>query len=146
MVCKYFLYHLGCLFILLIVFFDLRSFSVWCSPFFSFAAFFFNIKSKKKTLSPKAKLLCFILGALQFQLFVVVVQPLSHVQHFVITWTAACQASLSIIKSRSLLKLMSIEPSNHLILFHLFRLHPSIFPSITGFSNKSVLPIMWPKY
>ena len=36
-------------------------------------------------------------------------------------WTAACQASLSIINSWSLLKLMSIEsvmPSNHLILCH----------------------------
>ena len=34
-------------------------------------------------------------------------------------WTAACQASLSITNSQSLLKLMSIEsamPSNHLIL------------------------------
>ena len=38
-------------------------------------------------------------------------------------WTAACQASLSIINSWSFLKLMSIKsamPSNHLILCHPF--------------------------
>ena len=47
------------------------------------------------------------------------VQLLSHVQLFVTPWTAACQASLSITDSWSLLKLMSTEsviPSNHLIL------------------------------
>ena len=51
--------------------------------------------------------------------------------------------------SRSLLKLMSIEsamPSNHLILCHPLLLPPSIFPSIRGFSNESVLRIRWPKY
>ena len=64
-------------------------------------------------------------------------------------WTAACQASLSITNSQSLLKLMSIEsvmPSNHLILCHPLFLLPSIFPSIRVFSNKSVLHIRWPKY
>ena len=48
-------------------------------------------------------------------------------------WTAACQSSLSITNSLSLLKLMSIEsvmPSNHLILSHPLLLPPSIFPSI----------------
>ena len=48
-------------------------------------------------------------------------------------WTAACQASLSITNSQSLLKLMSIKlmmPSNHLILCHPLLLLPSIFPSI----------------
>ena len=50
------------------------------------------------------------------QIFVVVVQSLSHVRLFVTPWTAACQASLSITISRSVLKLMSIESmlSNHL--------------------------------
>ena len=51
--------------------------------------------------------------------------------------------------SLSLLKLMSIEsvmPSNHLILCRPLLLLPSIFPSIRGFSNESVLPIRWPKY
>ena len=37
------------------------------------------------------------------------VQSLSYVQLFVTPWTAACQASLSITYSLSLLKLMSIE-------------------------------------
>ena len=52
---------------------------------------------------------------------VIVVQPLSRVQLFATSWTAACQASLSFTISKSLLKLMSIElvmPSNHLILCH----------------------------
>ena len=64
-------------------------------------------------------------------------------------WTAACQASLSITNSRSLLKLMSIElmmPSSHLIRCCPLRLPPSIFPSIRVFSNESVLHIRWPKY
>ena len=63
-------------------------------------------------------------------------------------WTAACQASLSITNSRSLPKLMSIEsmmPSNHLILCRPLLLLPSILPSITVFSNESVLRIKWPK-
>ena len=64
-------------------------------------------------------------------------------------WTAACQASLSITNSQSLLKLMSIElvmPLNHLILCHPLLLLPSNFPSIRVFSNKSVLHISLPKY
>ena len=64
-------------------------------------------------------------------------------------WSTACQASLSITNSQSLLKLMSIElvmPSNHLILCHPLLLPPSIFPSIRVFSNESVLRIRWPKY
>ena len=40
--------------------------------------------------------------------FVGVVQSLSRVQLFVNPWTAACQPSLSIANSQSLLKLMSI--------------------------------------
>ena len=77
------------------------------------------------------------------------VQGLSRVWLFVTPWTAACQASLSITSSQSLLKLMSIEsamPTSHLILCHTLLLLPSIFPSIRVFSNESVLPIRWPKY
>jgi len=77
------------------------------------------------------------------------VQSLSHVQLFATPWTAACQASLSITNARSLLKLMSIEsvmPSNHLILCCPLLLLPSVFPSISVFSNESVLRIRWPKY
>ena len=64
-------------------------------------------------------------------------------------WTAACQASLSLTNSRSLLKLMSIElviPSNHLILCCSLLLPPSIFPNISIFSNESALHMRWPKY
>ena len=74
---------------------------------------------------------------------------LSHVQLFVTTWTAACQASLSITNSWSLLKLISIEsvmPSNHLILCRSLLLQLSIFLSIRVFSNESVPCIRWPKY
>ena len=77
------------------------------------------------------------------------VQLLSHVWLFVTPWTAAPQASLSVINSWSLLKLMSIEsvmPSNHLILCHPLILLPSIFPSIRVLSNESVLCIRWPNY
>ena len=77
------------------------------------------------------------------------VQLLSCVRLFATPWTAAHQASLSITNSRSLLKLMSIMsviPSNHLILCHPLLLPPSTFPSIRVFSNESVLRIRWPKY
>ena len=74
---------------------------------------------------------------------------LSHVQLLVTPWTAACQASLSITNTQSLLKLMSIKsvmPLNHLILCHALLLLPSIFPSIRVFSNESVLGIMCANY
>ena len=77
------------------------------------------------------------------------VQSFSHGRLFETPWTVARQASLSIINSWSLLKLMSMElviPSNHLILCHSLLLLPSIFPSIMVFSNESVLCIRWPKY
>ena len=73
---------------------------------------------------------------------------LSRVQLFATPWTAACQASLPITNSQSLLIVMSIEsvmPSNHLILCRPLLL-PSIFPSIRVFSNESVLCIRWPNY
>ena len=77
------------------------------------------------------------------------VQSLSHVQLFATPWTTACQPSLSITNSWSLLKLMSIEsvkPSNHLILCHPLLFLPSIFPSIRVFSSESTLRIRWPEY
>ena len=64
-------------------------------------------------------------------------------------WTAACQVSLSITNSQSLLKLMShqvrdaIQPSHPLSSLLLL---PSIFPSFRVFSNESFLCIRWPKY
>ena len=77
------------------------------------------------------------------------VQSFSRVRLFVTPWTAACQASLSITNSQNLPKLMSMKsvmPSSHLILCHPLLLLPSIFPSISVFSNGSALRIRWPKY
>ena len=77
------------------------------------------------------------------------VQSLSHVRLSATPWIAACQASLSITNSWSLLKLMSIEsvmPSSHLILCHPLLLLPPIPPSIRVFSNESTLHMRWPKY
>ena len=77
------------------------------------------------------------------------VQSLSRVWLFAIPWTTARQASLSITNSGSPPKLMSIVsvmPSNHLILCRLLLLLPSIFPSIRVFSNESAVCIRWPKY
>ena len=76
-------------------------------------------------------------------------QSFSRVYLFATPWTTACQASLPIANSQSLLKLMSIElvmPSNHLILCRPLLLLPSVFPSIRVFSNESALQIRWPKY
>ena len=77
------------------------------------------------------------------------VQSLSCVPLFATPWTSARQASLSITKSQSPPKLMSIKlvmPSNHFILCRPLLHLPSIFPSIRVFSNDSALCIRWPKY
>ena len=77
------------------------------------------------------------------------VQLLSCVQLFATPWIAACQASLSITNSWSLLRLKFIEsvmPSSHLILCHPLLLLPPIPPSIRVFSNESTLQMRWPKY
>ena len=90
------------------------------------------------------------MGLIQFSsLYFVVVHSLSHVCLFATPWTVAHQASLPFAITQSLLKLMSVEsvmPSNHLILCCPLLLLPSIFPSITVFSNESVLRIRWPIY
>ena len=70
----------------------------------------------------------------------------SHVHLFVTPWTEAHQASLSIANFQSLLKLMSFESSNHLILCRPLLLLPSMFSSFRVFSNESVLCIRRPKY
>ena len=78
--------------------------------------------------------------------WIVVVQSLSCVRPFATSRTAAHQASLSFTISQGLLNRMSIESvmlSNHIILCHSLLLLPSIFPSITVFSNESALCI-WP--
>ena len=77
------------------------------------------------------------------------VQSLSHVRLFATPWIAACQASLSITNSRSLLRLTSIEsvmPSSHLILGRPLLLPPPIPPSIRVFSSESTLRIRCTKY
>ena len=83
------------------------------------------------------------------QVFIVIVQLLSHVQLFMTPWTAGCQASLSFTITRSLLKLISIESVmsfSYQILCCPLLLLPSIFPSIRLFPNESALGNKWPKY
>ena len=71
------------------------------------------------------------------------VLSLSHIRLFATPWTVACQASLSITNSQSLLKLMSIElvmPSNHLILCcPLLLLRINMSPLRPGFCLSHVL-------
>ena len=77
------------------------------------------------------------------------IQSLSRIRLFATSWTAAHQASLSIINTWSLLKFISIAsvmPSNYLILCRPLLLLPPIPPSIRVFSNESTLPMRWPKY
>ena len=77
------------------------------------------------------------------------VQSLSCVRLFATPWIAARHASLSIINSRSSLRLTSIEsvmPSSHLILCRPLLLLPPIPPSIRVIYNDSTLRMRWPKY
>ena len=77
------------------------------------------------------------------------VQSLSRVGLFATPWIAGHQASHSITKSQSSLRLTSIEsvmPSSHLILCHPLLLLPPIPPRIRVFSNESTLRMRWPKY
>ena len=77
------------------------------------------------------------------------VQSHSCVRLFATPWIAACQASLFITNSWSLLKLMSIEsvmPSSRLILYRPLLLLPPIPPSIRVFSSESTPPMRWPNY
>ena len=73
------------------------------------------------------------------------VQLLGCVRFFATSWTAARQASLSIINSWSLTKLMSIElvmPSNHLILCRPLLLLPPIPPTIWVSSLHQVAKVL----
>ena len=77
------------------------------------------------------------------------VQSLSPVRLFATPWIVGCQASLSITRSWSLHKLMSIEsvmPSSHLILCSPLLLLPPIPPSIRIFSNEATLCMRGPRY
>ena len=96
-------------------------------------------------LSFSVWLISFSISSVQFSS----VHSLSRVWLFATPWISARQASLSIINSRSLLKLMPIEsvmPSSHLILCHPFLLLPPVPLSIRVFSNESTLHMRWPKY
>ena len=64
-------------------------------------------------------------------------------------WTAARHARLPCPISQNLFKLMcteSVKASNHLILCHPLLLLPSVFLSISVFSNELALQIRRPKY
>ena len=77
---------------------------------------------------------------------IVFVQSPSHVWLFATPWTAAWQASLTLIISWSLPKFICIEsmmPSNHFILCYPL---PLILPSIQVFTSESAIRIRWPKY
>ena len=70
-----------------------------------------------------------------------VIQPLNCVQLSATPQTTACQASLSLTISQSLLKLMSIEsvmPLNHLILWCPFSSCPQSFPSSGSFPESQL--------
>ena len=76
-------------------------------------------------------------------------RSLTRVRLFATPWIPACQASLSITNSWSLLKLMpikSVMPSGHFVLCHPLLLLPPIPPSIRVFFNESTLRTRWPKY
>ena len=95
---------------------------------------FFNLSSKFRTFINLNRLV------------VVVMQSLSSVPLFATPCTAACQASLSITKFWSSLKLISNEsvmPFNYLILCSPLLLSPSVFPGMSVFSNQSVLHSSW---
>ena len=93
--------------------------------------------------------ICVTLWTSIFQMTsVVVVQLPSRVWLFTTQWTAACQASLSLIISWSLPKFIpiaSVMSSSHLIFWFLLLL-PSVFPSISDFSSELAVHIRWPKY
>ena len=120
------------------------SFSFSISPFneysglIAFRVGWFDLLAVQGTLKSLLPLLLLLL-----------LRRFSRVQLCETPWSAACQVSLSITNSWSLVKLMSIKsliPSNHLILCHPLLLPPSVFPSIRVFFNESLLHIRWPKY
>jgi len=105
--------------------------SVFNSPFFfssvSPSAYYIN---QPEDVSTQFSSNCYIFSCLSVQF------SRSVVSNSVTPWTAARQASLSITKSQSLLRFMSIElvmPSNHLILCRPLLLLPSIFPASGSF-------------
>ena len=92
-------------------------------------------------------------GYKKYLLFSILEKNLVQFSHSLVSdsatpWIAACQVSLSIPNSQSVLKSISIKsvmPSSHLILCHPLLFLPSIPPSIRVFSNESALRMRWPK-
>ena len=131
--------------------FYLKTFVSECTQWFSMGDFLIlsqTLKPIQEWLGPLRTLrpAPYLYSSVQFSS---AQSSLSRVQLFVTPWTAAHQASLSIINSQSFLKLMSVEsvmPSNHLILCHPLLLLPSIFSSIRVFSNELALHTKLPKY
>ena len=77
-----------------------------------------------------------------FKVYSSIVQLLSHVQLFTTPWTAACQTSLFLTVSWSLLRLMSIEsiiPSKHLILCTIqwLFIYPQSWAAITTINSRT---------
>ena len=90
-----------------------------------------------------------LLQNIEYSSLCYIVVQFSCVQLFATPWTAAHQAPLSITNSQSLPKpmyIVSVMPSNYLMLCCPLLLPPSIFPNITVFSNESALCIRWPKF
>ena len=116
------------------------------------AFFFLSVPRLQRLFKPLLRTLMYLFkeeGAYLVVLICSVQFSDSVVSNSVTPWTTACQVSLSITSSRSLLKLVSFEsvmPSKHLILCLPLFLLPSVFPSIRVFSNESALHIRWPKY
>ena len=76
-----------------------------------------NFSNFQETEEPGGLYLCYMVGSylLSILYIVVVLQLLSCVRLFATPWTVARQASLSFTISQSLLKLISMMPSNHFI-------------------------------
>ena len=112
----------------------------------------FSFQSPKKAMAKDVQITSqlhsshILAKSVQFNLL----QSLSGIQLFATPWTTAHQASLSTItnsqNSPKPISIVSVMPSNHLILWHPLLLLSSIFPSIRVFSNESALCIRWPKY
>ena len=99
---------------------------------------FIDIVKKVPLMSATSQISVISHFVFQFLLIYFQFSQFSQVRLFVTPWTVACQASLTITNSWSLLKFMSTElvmPSNHLILCSRLLLLPSIFPSIRVFSK-----------
>ena len=114
----------------------------------SFLGYLWFVSFGKAQFNPLYILFFIISIKIVVKIFFSSVQSLSRVQLFVIPWTAARQASLSITNSRSPPRPMSIElvmPSSHLILCCPLLLLPPIPSSIRVFSNESALRIRWSK-